>query len=148
MDKDYIRSIAAAIGIGSMLFGAVPAAAPRQFARLFGFPAPDVATTSIMRSLGVRDAVLGVGLWSAARHGGNYAPWLLARALTDGGDTVSVGLAVASGMRQSRFLALGGLALGAAVSEALLWWTARRMRGDRTRVPEPMLRGRRHRARA
>ena len=41
----------------------------------------------MMRSLGVRDVVMGIGLWSAAAHGGKYLPWLLARILVDGGDT-------------------------------------------------------------
>ena len=38
---------------------------------------------------GARDIAVGMGLWSAAAHGGNYAPWLLARAICDGGDTLA-----------------------------------------------------------
>lgn len=120
-----LRRLAGGLGIATMLFGVTPIVAPRQFARFFGFATPDPATTSLMRSLGVRDAVAGMGLWSAAAHGGKYAPWLLARLLTDGGDTLAVSLAVARGERSPRFVFLGGLALGAALLDAGLWVAAR-----------------------
>ena len=122
---DVLRPYAAALGIGTLIFGAVPVLAPRQFARLFGFPAPDPAIVSMMRSLGVRDVVMGMGLWSAATHGGKYAPWLLARSLVDAGDIVSVGLAVAAGVRNPRFVALGALALGATVVEVAMYTAIR-----------------------
>ena len=120
------RPLAAGLGIGAIGFGIMPVVAPRQFARLFGFPPPDAATVSMMRSLGVRDVVMGLGLWSAAAHGGKYAPWLLARLLADGGDAAAVGAGAAAGARHPRFLLLGGLALGAAAVEAALYWAVRR----------------------
>lgn len=124
------RGIATAIGLSMVVFGALPAVAPGPFARLFGFTPPDAATASMMRSLGVRDVLMGVGLWSAAAHGGKYLPWLLARTLTDGGDTLAVGLAIAQGKRDPRFVALGGLALGATITETALYTIAR---ANRTR---------------
>lgn len=119
-----LRQLVAGLGVGTLLFGVAPVVAPRQFARLFGFRPPDQATASMIRSVGLRDAVLGMGLWSAASHGGRYAPWLLARLLTDGGDTIAVSLAVVRGERHPRFIALGGLALAATVIDAALYMAA------------------------
>jgi hypothetical protein len=126
MDKQILRQSAAGLGIATMLFGVTPLLLPDRFARVFGFETPDAATASMMRSLGVRDIVMGMGLWSAAAHGGNFAPWLLARTLTDGGDTLAVGIAAARGKRDWRFLALGALALGAMLGDALLYREAKR----------------------
>lgn len=126
MRSRAIRSLVAGIGGGAVVFGLAPVVAPRQFARCFGFPPPDLVTTSVMQSLGVRDAVLGMGLWSAAAHGGNFVPWLLARALTDAGDALAVGAAVGRGARNPRFVALGSLALSAAIVETALYARVRR----------------------
>lgn len=143
MPDTTLRPIAAGLGIATVLFGAVPLLAPRLFARLFGFPAPDTAATSIMRSLGVRDVVFGMGLWSAAAHGGRYAPWVLARLLTDAGDSLSVGAAVAGGLRNPRFLGLGALALGATVTELALYLAVRRSAAvEQASVPLPLQRAR------
>ncbi|HLJ81239.1 MAG TPA: DUF4267 domain-containing protein [Ktedonobacterales bacterium] len=128
LSDTQLRRIAAALGLATVAFGATPLAAPAVFARFFGFPKPDASTAAMMRSLGVRDVVMGMGLWSAAAHSGNYAPWLLARLLTDGGDTLAVGIGAGAGHRNGRFLALGALALGAAAGDALLWAAARRAR--------------------
>jgi hypothetical protein len=125
MSEQQVRRLAALLGLATVGFGATPLVAPGVFARLFGFPLPDAATASMMRSLGLRDVVMGMGLWSAAAHGGNYAPWLLARLLTDGGDALAVGLGAGLGHRNGRFLALGALALGAAAGDAVLWRLAR-----------------------
>jgi hypothetical protein len=125
LTEKQARALAAGVGVSMIAFGALPTLAPRPFARLVGFAPPDPATASMMRSIGARDVVMGIGLWSAAAHGGKYLPWLLARALVDGGDTLSVGLAIAQGKRDPRFLALGALALGAALSEAALYAIAR-----------------------
>lgn len=127
VEEKTLRPLVAVLGLGTLAFGILPILAPRQFAHLFGLAAPDPAVMSMMRSLGVRDAVMGIGLWSAATHGGRYAPWLLARLLTDVGDTASVALAVAAGGRNPRFLALGGLALGATAVDAAMYWAARQL---------------------
>lgn len=128
IQEQRVRQVVGALGLGTVAFGVAPLVAPGRFARLFGLAAPDAATESVLRSTGLRDAVMGLGLWSAATHGGAYAPWLLARLLTDGGDTLAVGLAVAKGARSPRFLALGALALGAALGDASLYWAARASR--------------------
>ncbi len=125
LTEKQARGIAAGVGLSLVAFGALPAVAPGPFARLFGFATPDAASASMMRSLGVRDALMGMGLWSAATHGGKYLPWLLARTLTDGGDTLAVGLAIAQGKRDPRFIGLGALALGATITEAALYAIAR-----------------------
>ncbi|HEX8995251.1 MAG TPA: DUF4267 domain-containing protein [Ktedonobacterales bacterium] len=126
LTDERTRWLAGALGLSLMAFGIVPAVAPRPFAWLFGLERPTPETASMIRSIGVRDAVMGAGLWSAATHGGKYAPWLLARILSDGGDTVAVSIAAAQGQRRPRFLALGGLALAATAADAALWALARR----------------------
>jgi hypothetical protein len=122
---DHLRPVATAIGLASVAIGAAPILAPGLCARAFGFPTPTPAVASVMRSLGARDLVLGMGLWSAATHGGKYAPWLLARTLSDAGDVLSIGLAAGAGLRNPRVLALGALALGATATEAVLFRAAK-----------------------
>jgi uncharacterized membrane protein len=124
LSDKQLRQVAAGLGLATALFGVAPIVVPQRFARVFGFSIPDPATASLMRSLGVRDAVAGMGLWSAASHGGKYAPWLLGRLLTDGGDTLAISLAVARGERSPRFLALGALALCGAIFDAGLYFAA------------------------
>jgi hypothetical protein len=121
-----VRRLAAGLGLALLAFGALPAVAPKPFAWLFGLGQPTPETASMIRSIGVRDAVMGAGLWSAAAHDGRYAPWLLARILADGGDTVAVSIAAAQGQRHPRFLGLGGLALAATLADTALWLLARR----------------------
>ena len=79
--------------------------------------ADDPSVETAIRSVGVRDAVIGLGLLRAALSPGDRSlrAWLLARAACDAGDTLGVGLAIRRGQRTPRFLALGGLALSAAV---------------------------------
>jgi hypothetical protein len=125
MSEQQIRPYVAALGLATVAFGMTPLVAPGIFARLFGFPPPDVSTASMMRSLGIRDVVMGMGLWSAASHDGNYAPWLLARMLTDGGDALAIGIGASKGYRNRRFLALGAFAVGAMAGDAVLWRWAR-----------------------
>jgi hypothetical protein len=127
LGEGTVRRAAAALGLATVAFGVTPLVAPRRFARIFGFATPDAATASMMRSLGLRDAVMGMGLWSAAAHGGNYAPWLLARTLTDGGDALAVGWAAVGGWRTRGFLALGALALGALALDGALYAVAKRV---------------------
>jgi hypothetical protein len=102
------------MGLGTVLFGVAPALAPRFFARLFGLPVGSDSRLLVMvRSVGVRDAAIGIGMMHSARHQREYTPWLAVRLASDAGDSLAVALAIAHGARNPRFLALGGLAAGA-----------------------------------
>ena len=126
LGEPEVRRLAAGMGVAIVAFGAAPLLAPHGFARLFDLKPSGPADASVVRSVGLRDVVMGLGLWSAAVHGGRYAPWLLGRLLTDGGDTAAVSIAIAQGARRPRFVTLGGLALAATVADAALYWLARR----------------------
>jgi hypothetical protein len=113
-----VRRAAATLGGGALVFGVLPAVWPTRFGRWCGFAFADEPTVAAaIRSVGVRDAVLGLALMLAARakHDSSWRAWLLARAACDTGDTVGIALAVRAGARDPRFLGLGGLALAAAV---------------------------------
>jgi hypothetical protein len=125
-DDKTLRRLATALGIGTTLFGIWPALAPGGFARTFGLPTDGgPGALAALRSVGVRDAVTGVGLCSAALHGGKYAPWLLSRLLVDAGDALVVALACRERGSNRRIAALGLLALGAAGLDAVLWRAAK-----------------------
>ena len=105
------------LGGGALVFGVLPAIWPTRFGRWCGLAYADEPTVATaIRSVGVRDAVLGLGLMlsSRARRDACWRGWLLARAACDTGDTLGVALAVWAGARDPRFLGLGGLALAAA----------------------------------
>ena len=58
------------LGGGAALFGVAPLVYPRLFGRLFGIAAVDDGTVAtVIRSVGVRDLVIGLGLHRAARAG-------------------------------------------------------------------------------
>jgi hypothetical protein len=82
-----------------------------------GGPAAEIA----IRSVSARDVVSGVGILSAVLHGGRLAPWLLGRTLTDGADTVAIGVAALAGARNPRLLVLGAIALGATILDLVLY---------------------------
>lgn len=118
-----MRLAAIALGAGATLFGLLPAIAPGPFGRMFGIGAaaePSVATA--IRSVGVRDMVTGIGLLRAAASNDDATlrQWLLARVACDTGDMVAVGLALAAGERNPRFVGLGALAAGAAAFGAVV----------------------------
>jgi hypothetical protein len=125
-----VRRATGALGVLTLLFGVAPAVAPGYFARLFGIASTTTrpATLAVVRSVGIRDAVMGIAMLSAAMHGGRLAPWLLARSLMDLGDTVTISLAVARGEGSGRLAALGALAFGATIVDHALWHAARRVR--------------------
>ena len=126
VDEQSVRRATAALGVATALFGIAPALAPGFFGRLFGLPTEGgPAALAVVRSLGIRDAVMGIGLISAALHGGRIAPLLLSRTLVDGGDALAVSLAVARGAGNGRLAALGALAFGAAIVDHALWHAAR-----------------------
>ena len=126
--EDRVRSLATLLGIGSILFGSLPVISPHAFGRIFGSQVgSDPSTAAAYRSLGVREVVMGVGLWSAAYHGGHYAPWLLARMLIDVGASGAGLLAMRQGSRRPGFVALVGLSIGTALGSYMLWKDARRV---------------------
>jgi hypothetical protein len=119
-----------ALGAGAVAFGLPPFIAPTWCGRLLGIAHADNPTVATaIRSVGIRDVVIGAGLVRAVRAGdaAEVQRWLVARAASDAGDSVAVGLAVAAGARGPRFLALGAVALSAAAfGGALLRFSPRR----------------------
>ncbi len=130
LSDSLLRRGAAFFGISLALFSVPWVIAPRQAGQLFGLPAGQQAPVYplLSRMLGMRDIAMGLGLWSAATHGGKYAPWLLARVIADGGDVVWSGAAVAGGNRNRAFISLWALAFAAAASAAVQWALARQAR--------------------
>ena len=132
VDDQRLRRLAALLGLGAAAFGIPPVVAPGFFCRLFGIEVRRQPTIeAVCRSIGVRDVVLGLGLWSAAVHDDRMAPWLLARALTDSGDAVATFIAIGQGERRPRFIGLSMLALGASIYGAVLWLAAQRSKSAR-----------------
>jgi hypothetical protein len=124
-----LRRLTQALGLGTFAFGVVPFIWPRFFSKVFGLRDPAEPTVeAAYRSVGARDLALGLGLWSAAAHGGTYAPWVLARVICDAGDTLAALAALRRGERDARFLGLTGMAASAAAFGGWLWWAARRTR--------------------
>ena len=118
-----VRILSVALGGGATAFGVLPVAMPRLFGRLGGIQyaeQPSVATA--IRSVGVRDVVIGLGLLRALQRGDqrDLHRWLVARTASDAGDAVAVSLAIARGERTPGFYALGALALSAALLGAWL----------------------------
>jgi hypothetical protein len=126
MDDSQLRKLSAALGVATTIFGVVPATSPALFAKTFGLRGYREPTVeAAFRSLGARDVAIGLGIWSAAAHGGNYAPWLLARAICDGGDTLAALAAIRRGERDPRFLVLTAMAAGATAVDIALHLLAR-----------------------
>jgi Domain of unknown function (DUF4267) len=118
-----IDLLSAGLGLGAVAFGALPALMPRFFGRMFGIAStedPTVATA--IRSVGIRDVILGIGILRALRSDDHRAlhHWLLARTAADAGDCVAVTLGIVSGARTRGFLLLGGFAISAAMLGAWL----------------------------
>lgn len=122
VSSSNLRQLTIALGIGTVTAGVLPFLAPELFARVFGLPRGESPAADIaIRSVSARDAINGIGILSATIHGGRVAPWILARALSDGMDTLAVGLAWKAGARSPRLLVLGAIALGATIVDTLLY---------------------------
>src|SRR5215218_1440778 len=120
------RALIRLYGLGTLLFGIGPTFAPRWFSRLFDLPvSSDERLLVMVRSVGVRDATIGLGLVLTAARPSAYRPWLTARVAADAGDTLAVGLAVFRGARQPRFIALGAIALSATLTGFVVRWLTR-----------------------
>src|SRR5437868_6161605 len=64
----FRRWMVRGLGAGTVVFGVAPALFPRFFGRMFGIAAVDDPTVAtVIRSVGIRDLVIGVGLLRAAR---------------------------------------------------------------------------------
>ncbi|MGH2458456.1 MAG: hypothetical protein ACRDIY_06265 [Chloroflexota bacterium] len=117
-----LRQLTLGLGVGTLVVGIIPWIAPRQCARAFGIPlAESPAADVAIRSVSARDAINGIGILSATIHGGRVAPWILARALSDGTDTLAIGIAWTAGARNARLSALGAVALGATALDVVLY---------------------------
>lgn len=123
MQHSLVRALVRGFGIGTILFGIGPTLAPRWFGRLFDLPvSSDPRLLVMVRSVGIRDATIGLGLLLAGPRRETYRPWLTARIAADTGDTLAVAVAILRGARQPRFLALGALALSASITGLTLHW--------------------------
>jgi hypothetical protein len=117
MLRGHLDQIVALMGGGTLVFGVVPSLAPRWFGRMFDIPVDtDPRLLVMVRSVGIRDAAIGIGLIVTGMQHRGYAPWLMARVAADAGDSLAVAVAIGAGARQPRFVALGLLALGATLT--------------------------------
>ena len=117
-----VRRTTFGLGIGVTVFGVVPILFPRRFCEAFGLPMTEgPAADVVVRSVGVRDLINGLGIVSSTVHRGRVSPWLLARLVADGTDTAAILIAFASGARSWRLLMLGAMALGATVADLVLY---------------------------
>lgn len=111
------RIVARGVGVVSIGLGAMLTAAPRQASRLFGIR----GYRHIVRLLGVRDLIIGVGLAS----GRSPRRWTHARAVADAADATLLTTGLAAGVFERRTALPGiGVALGFG---ALGFWLARRL---------------------
>src|SRR6266498_2454762 len=79
-----MRALIRLFGLGTLLFGIGPTLAPRWFGRLFDLPvSSDERLLVMVRSVGVRDATIGLALVLTAPRPGAYRPWLIARCAAD-----------------------------------------------------------------
>jgi len=82
---------AATMGLARCAVGAVLILAPRSALRLSRREVPTGAAVLLMRTIGIRDLVLGLGTFAAARadEGGDAGRWLLVGLGSDGLDTLA-----------------------------------------------------------
>jgi hypothetical protein len=115
MDDLTDEEIAKLFGWTRLSFGAIAFLAPRWAAKVW--TGEDITgTTAVMglRSLGVRDAALGLGLLIALKRQAPVRGWLEAGALSDAGDLLNT-LMSRRGLPGSRSL-LGVASAGGAVA--------------------------------
>lgn len=90
------RQLASAAGLTRIAIGAGLALAPARANRMWlGSEADRPAMRVVIRMVGARDAILGLGLWRAANGGRSTKAWLAYSALADAAD----GLATLAGWR-------------------------------------------------
>ena len=124
MDELTDEEIARLFGWARVSFGVLAFVAPRWAAKVW--TGEDISgTTAVMglRSLGARDAALGLGLLIALKRGGPVRGWLEAGALSDAGDALNT-LMSRHGLPKTRSLlglatSGGGVFLGRRLAEVL-----------------------------
>jgi hypothetical protein len=124
MDELTDEEIARLFGLARVSLGVMAFVAPRWAARVW--TGEDITgTTAVMglRSLGARDAALGLGLLIALKRGGPVRGWLEAGALSDAGDALNT-LMSRHGLPKTRSLlglatSGGGVFLGRRLAETL-----------------------------
>src|ERR687893_2363158 len=117
-----MRSLAALISLGRLVFGAAFIARPRLLEEAWiGKQARLPGAQVLARAVGARDLTLGLGgLQAAARDDGSIRPWLAAAAICD---AVDFGATYAAGRRIPRRARNGVLAI-AGMSSLLSGLTA------------------------
>lgn len=110
-DRDTARMLAwARIGVGSVLF-----LMPRMSASTWtGREEPEFPTKMMVRALGARDLIIGVGLAAALESGRSASSWLQAGAAADASDALGT-LGSARDLGALRALGLFVIEAGAAV---------------------------------
>lgn len=132
------RSLASFLGFFSLALGAAQVLAPRGVSRAIGLR-PTAATTAVMRGLGVREIVNGMGIVAQPAS----KEWLGARVGGDLMDLALIGAALLKSERPARTLLAGAAVLGVGaldmlgterLAEARKAPTRRRVPGNRSHV--------------
>jgi len=108
------------LSVGTVVFGLIPLVAPRWFARQFGLPHDGPASAVLVRSLGGRDLLNGVGLVATLGNPRRHRSWLWLRTALDLIDMSSSMAALRLDRRNYRLAALGAIAAGASVVDMIL----------------------------
>ena len=117
----------AALGWFSLAVGLAQLLAPRQVARLIGADEEDDATCLVLRAVGGRELICGLGLLSQSHS----ASWAWARVAGDLMDLSLLGKAwQSSGAHRDRLLLAGGAVLGATYADTRSAIRLQRQQGD------------------
>jgi sirohydrochlorin ferrochelatase len=115
-----LRTVARTMGATRVAIGSALVVLPGLSARgWLGDDSRRGSTKAVVRALGVRDALLGLGTIRALEQDEDVKPWLLAGALSDGIDAVGTVLAYRQLPKRRRFLAVAFMAGAAAAGVAL-----------------------------
>jgi hypothetical protein len=115
------RPLVAGIALGRVAIGAALTLAPRKpfGAGWIGKDAERTTSQLLFRSVGARDAGIGLGTLAALKRGDALLPWVLGAALADGVDLVGTLLA-RKAIPRNALLGVGALAGGTAIAELAL----------------------------
>lgn len=114
------RQLARSFGLTRIAVGGAMTLLPGRASRVWlGAEAARPATQVVVRALGVRDLLLGVGLWRAANGGRSTKAWLAYGAVADATDGLA-GLAGWRALPRSGRRVLVGMAAVAAAAGAAL----------------------------